>query len=83
MPRMEHREQADRLERDAGRLEEESGRIGKQIEEARWEWDAKQGDPSVPGAQPDPEEEAEPTPGVPGEEERGTGQEQDREEHGS
>ena len=122
---MEHREESDRLEREADRMqheadrmEHESERVGEHIEEARRDWDAKQSDASIPGAQPDPDaeergpemetereesdqlpeegppgqspddaggasrEEAERQPGVPGEEERGTGQEQDAEDHG-
>jgi hypothetical protein len=128
---MERDEQADRLERDAERMEQESERVGGHIEEARRDWEAKQSDASIAGAQPDPggdeedvagieteqgerggmtveqerqesdqlpeegpagqtpedtdegaRDEAERTPGVPGEEERGTGQEHEREEHG-
>ncbi|MGH2804658.1 MAG: hypothetical protein ACRDL4_16680 [Thermoleophilaceae bacterium] len=77
---MEHEEQAQRMERDAGRMEDESERVGEHIDEARRDWDAKEQDPAVPGAQPDPEEEggasrreAEDTPGVPGEEGTATG----------
>ncbi|MGH2846780.1 MAG: hypothetical protein ACRDL0_12310 [Thermoleophilaceae bacterium] len=56
---MEHEEQAQRMERDAGRMEDESERVGEHIDEARRDWDAKEQDPAVPGAQPDPEEEEE------------------------
>jgi len=110
---MEHRDEADQLEREADRMEDESERVGEDIERARRDWDAKKRDASIPGAQPEegatveterresdqlPEEgpadqtpedtggegreEAERTPGVPGEGERGTGQEHEREEHG-
>jgi hypothetical protein len=61
---VEHEEQADRLEREAERMDEESERVGREIDEARRDWEAKEGDPSVPGAQPDPGEEEEPVPGV-------------------
>jgi hypothetical protein len=66
---VEHEEQADRLEHDADRLEQESDRIGDHIDEARREWEAKEQDPSVPGAQPDPAEEEESVPGVGADEE--------------
>lgn len=49
---MEHDEQADRLEREADKLEQESERVGSEIEDARREWERKQEDSSVPGAQP-------------------------------
>ena len=52
----DHQEQADRLEREAEKLEEESKRVGERIEDDRQDWDAKEGDISVPGAQPDFEE---------------------------
>ena len=90
---MEHDEQAEEMEHDAERMEHESERVGDHIDEARREWEAKEQDPSVPGAQPEesdqlPEEapadqvpddagaardEAEPSPGVPGEEGTATG----------
>jgi hypothetical protein len=54
---MEHEERAERMEREADRMEEESERVGKDIEEARDEWEAKEQDPGVPGAQPDDEPE--------------------------
>jgi hypothetical protein len=49
---VEHDEQADRLEREADKLEQESERVGAEIEGARREWEQKQEDSSVPGAQP-------------------------------
>ena len=63
---MEHNEQAGRLEHEADRMEEESERVGDHIENAREEWEAKQRDPRVPGAQPGPgeEEEEESIPGA-------------------
>jgi hypothetical protein len=39
-------------------MERESERVGRHIEEAREDWEAKQKDASVPGAQPDPDDEA-------------------------
>jgi hypothetical protein len=61
---MEHEKRADRMEREADRLEEESERVGEDIEEARDEWEAKERDPDVPGAQPGPDEEEGSIPGV-------------------
>jgi hypothetical protein len=52
---MEHEERAKRMERDADRMEEESEQVGRDIEDARDEWKAKERDPGVPGAQPEDE----------------------------
>jgi hypothetical protein len=101
---VEHDEQAEELEREADKLDQHSDKVGEHIEETRRDWEAKEDDPSVPGAQPEPgkeddvtetpeqsdqlPEEAPPghapddtgggsesdeSPGVPGEEETGTG----------
>lgn len=59
---MEHEEQADKLEREADKLEQESDRVGDEIEETRREWEQRQEDPAVPGAQPEDGER--PVPGV-------------------
>jgi hypothetical protein len=61
---VEHEEQAERMEHDAERMEHESERVGDHIEEARRDWEAKEQDESVPGAQPDPDEEQEPVAGA-------------------
>ena len=53
---MEHQERADELEREAGRMERESELVGGKIEEVQRDWEAKEQDQSVPGAQPDAEE---------------------------
>jgi hypothetical protein len=73
---MEHEKRADRMEREADRMEheadrmeEESERVGEDIEDAREEWEAKERDPAVPGAQPGPGEEEESIPGVESDEE--------------
>jgi hypothetical protein len=50
---MEHEEQGERLESELERLDEHSDEVGEQIDDTRREWDAKEDDPSVPGAQPD------------------------------
>ena len=60
----EHDERARRLERDADGLEHDSDAVGEHIEEARRDWEAKERDPSVPGAQPDRAEQEEAVPGV-------------------
>jgi hypothetical protein len=50
----EHDERADELERDARRLEEDADRVEERIDETRRDWEAKEQDPSVPGARPEP-----------------------------
>jgi hypothetical protein len=52
---VEHEEQAEQMEHDAERMEHDSERVGDHIDDARQEWEAKEQDPSVPGAQPDPD----------------------------
>jgi hypothetical protein len=66
---VEHEEQAERMERDVERMEHDSQRVGDHIEGARNEWEAKEQDPSVPGAQPDPDEEQEAVAGADADEE--------------
>jgi hypothetical protein len=61
---MERDEQADRLEREAERLEHHGDEVGQDIQETRREWEAKETESSVPGAQPDPDEEEEPVAGA-------------------
>ncbi|MEA2330366.1 MAG: hypothetical protein QOH58_504 [Thermoleophilaceae bacterium] len=63
---MEHEDET----RDVDEMEERSEQVGERIEEARDDWDAKQHDPAVPGAQPEPGEEEESLPGVAADEER-------------
>jgi hypothetical protein len=67
---VEHDEQADRMEREADRMEHESERVGEHIDETRREWESKEQDPAVPGAQPDEDEQEE---SAPGEEDTATG----------
>jgi hypothetical protein len=67
---MEHEEHADRMEEDADKLEQHSDQLGERIEDVESDWERKEPDPSVPGAQPDPGEEEEPVPGVDADEER-------------
>jgi hypothetical protein len=66
---MEHDEQADRLEEDADKLEQHNERLGERIDDIRDDWERKEQDASVPGAQPDPDEEEESLPGVDADEE--------------
>lgn len=56
---MEHDKQAERLEREAERMEEESERVERHIDDTRRDWEAKEGEASVPGAQPDSDEQEE------------------------
>jgi hypothetical protein len=66
---VEHEEHAEDLEREAEKLDDHSEVVGEHIEDARREWEAKEKDPTVPGAQPDPGEEEESVPGVAADEE--------------
>jgi hypothetical protein len=56
---MEHEEHADRMEEDADKLERHSDQLGARIDDAQDDWESKEQDISVPGAQPDPDEESE------------------------
>ena len=67
---MEHEEQAERMDEEAEKMEQHSDQLGEEIEDAREDWERKEHDASVPGAQPDPGEEEEPVPGVDADEER-------------
>ncbi len=44
-------EQADRMEREAERMDERSSELGKDIEGQRSNWESKQEEDAVPGAQ--------------------------------
>ena len=50
------RRERQRLEHEVEDLEERSERVGEHIEETREDWESKEEDPAVPGAQPDPDE---------------------------
>ena len=72
----EHEQQADRMEEDAEKLEQHSETLGERIDDIERDWEGKEQDPAVPGAQPDEaaaRREGSESPGVPGEEETGTG----------
>ncbi len=64
---VEHEEQADRMERQAAEMEEDSQKLGRQIDATKGDWETKEQDGSVPGAQPDHGEEK-PTMETPGQE---------------
>ena len=66
---MEHDEQAERMEHDADRMEEHSEQLGDRIDDVEDDWERKEQDISVPGAQPGPGEEEESMPGVDADEE--------------
>jgi hypothetical protein len=59
---MEHEERADELEREADKLEQHAEQIGQRIEDTRSEWESKQQDPNVPGAQMSEREESDQLP---------------------
>jgi hypothetical protein len=66
---MEHEQQAERLEEEAERMEDHSEQLGERIDDVQSDWERKEQDPAVPGAQPDADEEEEPVPGVNADEE--------------
>jgi hypothetical protein len=66
---MEHEERAERMEEEADKLEEHSDQLGERIDHVKEDWERKEDDASVPGAQPDPDEQEEPVPGVNADEE--------------
>jgi hypothetical protein len=66
---MEHEEQAEQMEDEAERMEHHSAQLGERIDDVKEDWEHKERDASVPGAQPDPDEEEEPVAGVDADEE--------------
>jgi hypothetical protein len=48
---VDYDERADELERDADKMEQESERVGGRIDESRSDWESKEADQQVPGAQ--------------------------------
>jgi hypothetical protein len=66
---MEHEEQTEKLSRELERLDEHSDEVGERIDDARRDWEAKEADPAIPGAQPDPDEDEKSVPGVAADEE--------------
>jgi hypothetical protein len=61
---MEHDQEAEGIADDAERMEEHSDKLGDRIDDIQDDWERKEQDPSVPGAQPGPDEEEEPAAGV-------------------
>ena len=53
----EHEQDTDRMEEDAEKLEQHSEQLGERIDDIEGDWERKEQDPSVPGAQPDADEE--------------------------
>lgn len=51
---MEYDERAEELEREADKMEQESERVKGRVDEARNDWESKEADQQVPGAQADP-----------------------------
>ena len=49
----DHEEQADQLEKQADKMQEESERVSGSIGDARDDWEQKQADQTIPGAQED------------------------------
>jgi hypothetical protein len=49
---------AEEMEEDLREMEHHSEEVGGDIDEARSDWEHKQDDPSVPGAEPEDEEQA-------------------------
>ena len=49
-----YEKKSDQVESDTDRLAKEGDRVDESIKETKRDWEAKQGDSSVPGAMPDP-----------------------------
>ena len=49
----DYEEHADRLEKQADKMQEESERVSGSIGDARDDWEQKQADQTIPGAQDD------------------------------
>ena len=56
----DHEETAERLEREADDMEHRGRQVDEDIEAAREDWERKQLDDSVPGAEGEPREEMPP-----------------------
>ena len=59
MEHEEHDQRAQDLEAEADKLEQHADKVGEHIDETRRDWEAKEDDSAVPGAQPDDEDEDE------------------------
>ena len=49
-----YEKKSDEVESDTDKLAKEGDRVDESIKETKRDWEAKQGDSSVPGAMPDP-----------------------------
>ena len=49
-----YEKKSDEVETDTDKLAKEGDRVDESIKETKRDWEAKQGDSSVPGAMPDP-----------------------------
>ena len=49
-----YEKKSDQVESDTDKLAKEGERVDESIKETKRDWEAKQGDSSVPGAMPDP-----------------------------
>ena len=49
-----YEKKSDQAESDTDKLAKEGDRVDESIKETKRDWEAKQGDSSVPGAMPDP-----------------------------
>ena len=49
-----YEKKSDQVESDTDKLAKEGDRVDESIKETKRDWEAKQGDSSVPGAMPDP-----------------------------
>lgn len=52
-----YEKKSDDVESDTQKLAKEGDRVDENIKEAKRDWEAKQGDSSVPGAVPDPDDD--------------------------
>ena len=52
-------EAVEDMRSDVEEMQERSDELGDRVEETRSDWDSKQQDGAVPGAQPPPDDEAE------------------------
>jgi hypothetical protein len=58
-PDENHKKLADELDEQVDKLAHESERLADEIKDVRDDWQAKRGDPAVPGAVPPTEDEDE------------------------
>lgn len=54
-----YEKKSDQVESDTDKLAKEGDRVDESIKDTKRDWEAKQGDSSVPGAVPDPGDDVE------------------------